>query len=196
MNSNKIQFDNCLVLLMGFPGSDKKTVGEALVAKTNFKLVQEWFDPILRLLGDDYQVWWGLDIKAWEKLNAADDLILSSIADIAPKQNSYVIPQMMFDQNPYHQAFYNKVLAVVEKRKANFFPVRLVCEEQELVKRVQSEERKRYLKTMDAKLSIRRTREKTVFYSHLPNEITIDNTSKSPSEAADIIIDHIQKSIT
>jgi len=136
-----------------------------------------------------------LDAKDWEKLNAADDLILSSIADIAPKQNSYVIPQMMFDQNPYHQTFYNKVLAVVKKRKANFFTVRLVCEEQELGKRVQSEERKKYLKTMDVELSIRRSREKTVFYSHHPNEITIDNTSKSPSEAADIIIEHIQKTL-
>jgi hypothetical protein len=149
----------------------------------------------LRLLGNDYQVWWDLDAKAWEKLNAADDLILSSIADIAPKQNSYVIPQMMFDQNPYHQAFYNKVLAAVEKRKANFFPVRLICEEQELVKRVQSEERKKYLKTMDVELSIRRSREKTVFYSRNPNEITINNTNKSPSEAADIIINHMQKTL-
>jgi len=193
MNNEKRQFENCLVLLMSFPGAGKRTVGEILAKKTNFKLVSEWIDPILKLFGDDAQIMWSLDTKAWGKLNAADDLILSTISDVCPKENSYVISQMMFDQDPYHQIFYDKVLSVVEKRKAHFFPIRLLCDEEELVKRVQSEDRKKYFKTRDAELSKNRSHEKEVFYSHHPNEIIINSTDKIPDEVADIIIDHIQK---
>jgi len=195
MNNERRQFENCLVLLMSFPGAGKRTIGEALAKKTHFKLahVHDWIDPLLKLLGDDYQVMWDLDAEAWEKLNAADDLILSTIADVCPKESSYVITQMMFDQDPYHQIFYDKVLSVVEKRKAHFFPVRLLCDEDALIKRVQSEDRKKYFKTRDVELSKSRSREKAVFYSHHPNEITIDSTHKMPDEVADIIIDHIQK---
>ena len=133
-----------------------------------------------------------LNAESWKKLNAADDLILSTIADVCPKENSYVITQMMFDQDPYHQIFYDKVLSVVEKRKAHFFPIRLLCDEDELTKRVQSEDRKKYLKTRDVELSRSRSREKAVFYSHHSNEITINSTHKTPDEVADIIIGHIQ----
>ncbi len=198
MNNEKITFENYLVLLMGFPGVGKKTVGEALAKKTNFTLIHtsEWIDPILKLLGDDYQIMWELDAKAWEKLNAADDLILSTIADVCPKEKSYAITQMMFDQDPYHKIFYDKVVSVVEKRKAPFFPIRLLCDEDELVKRVQAEDRKNSFKTRDVELSRCRSREKVVFYSHHPNEITIDNTHKSPDEAANMIISHIQKTLS
>jgi len=193
MNNEKRQFENCLVLLMSFPGAGKKTTGEVLAKKTNFKLAHEWISPILKLFGDDGQVMWDLEAEAWKKLNAADDLILSTIADVCPKENSYVIPQMMFDQDPYHQIFYDKVLSVVEKRKAHFFPVRLLCDEAELRKRVQSKDRGKYFKTRDVELSNSRSREKAVFYSNHPNEITINNTHKMPDEVTDIIIDHIQK---
>jgi hypothetical protein len=44
-------------------------------------------------------------------------------------------------------------------------------------------------------MTSKRSQNKVVFYSHHPNEITINNTHKIPNEAADIIIDHIQKTL-
>lgn len=101
----------------------------------------------------------------------------------------------MFDQDPYHRIFYDKVLSVVKKRKAHFFPIRLLCDEEELAKRVQSKDRKKYFKTRDVDLSKSRSRDLSVFYSHHPNEITINSTDKTPDEVSDIIIDHIQKNV-
>lgn len=191
---NDIKLENCLVLLMGLPGSGKKTVGEALVKNSNFRIATDWYDPILKLLGDDYQVMWNLNEEAWKKLNAADDLILSTIADVCPKTSNFVLTQMMFDKDPYHQIFYDKVLAVIKKRQSHFFPVRLLCDENELIKRVQAEDRKNYFKTRDVALSRDRSRGVEVFYSQHPNEITIDNTHKNPEDVADIIIEHMRKS--
>jgi len=193
MNANKLQFTNCLVLLMGLPGVGKLTVGRMLAKKSNFKLVTEWTEPVLKLFGDDYRVMDDLDTAAWKKLTAADDLILSTLAEVCPRDNSYVITQMMFAQDPYHQDFYDKILAVVTKRQANFVPVRLLCDESELITRVQTEGRKQYFKTRDVELARSRSHEQEVFVSHHPNELTVDNSHKTPDEVVEIIIGHMLK---
>ncbi len=191
MNEKQKDFSNCIVLIMGLPGVGKQTVGEALILQTNFKLVSDWITPILKLMGDDEHVMWELDEKGWQKLNEADDLILATITDVCPKDGSYIIPQMMFAEDPYHQIFYDKVLSVVEKRQAHFFPIRLLCDEEPLAQRVQAENRKQSLKTRDPELSRRRSSEQKVFHSQHANEISIDNTQKTPDDVAKIIIEHI-----
>ncbi|MCX7121751.1 MAG: hypothetical protein NTZ67_08305 [Gammaproteobacteria bacterium] len=195
MSNQQIELKNCLILLMGFPGVGKRSTGEIFSKKTHFKLAHhhDWVDPILKLLGDDYQVMWNLDAAGWEKLNAMDDIILSTIADVCEKESSFIITQAMFDQDPYHQIFYDKVFAIAKKRNAHFFPVRLVCDENELAKRVQSEDRKKYFKTRDVNLSKKRSNENQVFYSNHKNEITFNNTNLSAEIVSDRIIEHIMK---
>ena len=58
----------------------------------------------------------------------------------------------MLANNPYHQDFYKKVSAVAEKRKAKFLPVRLICDLDELFRRVQNMDRAAYYKTRDVEL--------------------------------------------
>ena len=187
-------FQNCLILLMGLPGVGKQTVGKALARQTNFRLVDHhgYYDVFLKLFGDDGSVMETLDEQAWDQLTAMENLILATIAEVCPKKNNYVITQMMFDQDPYHQAFYEEVLTVANKRQAVFIPIRLVCEKDELARRVQSESRKQYFKTTDPKVSYQRSREKQVFYSKNPNEMTIDNTHKTPDEVVNLIIHHVR----
>lgn len=74
------------------------------------------------------------------------------------------------------------------KRKALFLPIRLVCDEEELAKRVQQEDRRKYLKTQNVELIRNRARKHEVFYTHHKNELTIHNTNKSPIEVANAII--------
>jgi len=180
---------------MGFPGVGKRTIGEALARKTNarFSDHHDVIDPIVRLFGDDYEVHWTLTAEMWEKINAALELYLSTIADVCARDDSFIVTEMMFDKDPYHQSYYNKVLDVVKKRNAHFFPVRLICDEDKLAKRVVSDDRKQYSKTRDEKLSRKRSRELEVFYSRHENEITIDNTNLSADAVADKIIEHIKK---
>ncbi len=82
----------------------------------------------------------------------------------------------------------------METRKANFFPARLICGQEELAERVQSNDRKQYFKTTDPKYIRSQVQNKSVFYSHHPNEITIDNTDKSPECVAKIIMNHLKQS--
>ena len=197
MSNQKIQLQNSFVLLMGFPGAGKRTIGEALTRKTNARFTgnHDLYDPFLKLFGDDYQAMWNLTPAMWEKLNAVQDLYLSTIADVCAHDDSFIFSEMMFDKDQYHQIFYNKVLDVVKKRNAHFFPVRLICDEDELVTRVASDDRKQFsnFKTRDTELSRKRSHDEKVFYSHHENEITIDNTNLSADSVADKIIELIQK---
>jgi aminoglycoside 6'-N-acetyltransferase len=175
---------------MGFAGSGKRTVGETLSKETDFKLVHHhaWIDPILNLLGNDSSVWWELNEQGWDKINQTRDIIFSTIADICPLKSNFIITYEMIDQDPYHQAFYKKVIEVVEKRHSYFLPVRLLCDESELATRVVSNDRKKYFKTSDTELIRSRVRNKQVFITNHPHEITINNTNKSPQDVGKFII--------
>ncbi len=196
MDTQKTEFKNHLILLMGFPGVGKRTVGEVLARKTNARFTgnHDLYDPFLKLFGNDYQSMWDLTAEMWEKLNAIQDIYLSSISDVCNKEYSFIFTEMMIDRDPYHQIFYKKVLDVVKKRNAHFFPVRLICDEDELAKRVVSDDRKQFsnFKTRDTELSSKRSREEQAFYSHHENEITIDNTNLTADVVADKIIKHIK----
>lgn len=89
------------------------------------------------------------------------------------------------------------MLDVVKKRNAHFFPVRLVCDEDELAKRVVSDDRKQFsnFKTRDTELSRKRSREEQAFYSHHENEVTIDNTYLSADSVAEKIIEFIKQKL-
>lgn len=192
MNDSKSIFKNTIILLMGFPGVGKRTVAEIIAQKTNarFSDHHDLYDPIVKLFGDDEQIWWNLTPPMWDKVNGVMDVYLSAIADVCVKDDSFILTEMLFDKDPYHQIFYDKVLSVVKKRQANFIPVRLICDEEELVKRVVLEDRQRYFKTTDADLSRKRSKEQQVFYSKNQNEITIDTTNLSAEQTAEKIIQY------
>lgn len=196
MSNQKTELKNCFILLMGFPGVGKRTVGESLAKKTNARFTHhhELYDPIFKLFCNDYEDQWNLTAQMWEKLNEVQAVYFGALADVCSRDDSFIYTEMMLDKDPYHQIDYKNILDVVKKRNAHFFPVRLICEENELLKRVQSNDRKEYseFKTRDPDLSRKRSRELEVFYSHHENEITIDNTNLSADVVADKIIEHIK----
>lgn len=183
---------NTIILLMGIAGTGKMTVGNAIRKQDNsFKLVtsDSWSDPILRLLGDDESIWWSLDEKGWDAVNQSRDVILNTIANVCPIESNFIICQEMLADNPYHQDFYNKVNVVVEKREAKFMPVRLICELDELLRRVQNTDKAAYFKTRNTELIKKRFADDQVFLSHSPNEYTLDITHLPSEESAKKIIE-------
>ncbi|AMQ28329.1 TPA: hypothetical protein KKX32_000365 [Legionella pneumophila] len=187
---------NNIILLMGIAGTGKRTIGEEIVAQDNtFRLAHhhDWIDPILKLLGSDASVFWSLDEKGWSVLNQARDVIFNTIAEVAPQDSNFVITNELLANNPWHQEFFNKVLATAKKRQSNLVPVRLVCELDELINRVRSPNRKKYYKTQDVALIQQRFKDDEVFYSSLPTEYTLDVTHLTPKEAAEKILHWLDK---
>lgn len=182
---------NNIILLMGIAGSGKMTIGEAIVQQDeHFKLASHhtWVDPILNLLGNNEQVWWSLDEKGWAAVNQAHDVILNTIAEVCPKESNFVITAELLGNNPYHQNYFDRVQNAAQRRKATLVPVRLICDLQELLNRVQNDARKAYFKTRDIELINKRFIEERVFSSKMPNELTLDVTNLAPEESAKNIL--------
>lgn len=185
---------NTIILITGIAGTEKNTIAEAIKKiEPSFKVSQShsYYDPILKLLGDDASVWRTLDEKAWNAINQAREVVLNTIADVCPHDSNFVLAYEMLANNPYHHDFYHQVCAVVEKRKATLIPVRLICELDELLKRALDPERAAYFKTRDASLTKKRFAEEPVFHFNHPNELTLDVTDLKPKDAAKRILEHV-----
>lgn len=182
---------------MGIAGTGKTTIAKEIENQDNsFMLATHhgWIDPILKLLGKDASVFWSLDERGWSALNQARDVVFNTIAEVAPSDSNFIITNEMLANNHWHQEFFDKVASTVKKRQARLIPIRLVCQLDELLQRVQSDERKNYYKTRDTALIQKRFQEEDVFYSSLSSEFTLDVTHLSPIESAKHILHWVDKS--
>ncbi len=70
MDNQKTGLKNCFILIMGFSGVGKRTVGEVLAKKMNARFSDHHcvVDPIMKLLGDDYNVQWHFTPEMWAKI--------------------------------------------------------------------------------------------------------------------------------
>lgn len=182
---------------MGIAGSGKMTIGEAIIKQNpSFKLVtpDSSFGSILKLLGEpsyDDKVMWSLDAKGWAAVNQALDVTLYTIAEVCPEETNFVITSEMLTNNPYHQSYFERVQRAAAKRSAILTPVRIICELDELLERVQNKSRLAYFKTRNIELIKKRFSENEVFQSHMPNELTINVTNSTPTESAEKILEWV-----
>lgn len=182
---------------MGIAGSGKMTIGQAIIQQNpSFKLVtpESSFGSILKLLGEpsyDDKVMWSLDKKGWAAVNQALDVTLYTIAEVCPAESNFVITSEMLANNPYHQSYFDRVQAAATKRGATLTPVRLICELDELLDRVQNQSRLGNFKTRNIELIKKRFSENEVFYSRLPNEFTLNVTNLLPNESAKKILEWV-----
>jgi len=182
---------NNIILLMGIAGTGKMTIGEAIIAQNpHFKLTtpDSSVGPVLKLLGDNEQVFWSLNEKGWVAVNQALDVTLYTIAEVCSKESNFVITSEMLADNLYHQNYFERVQRAAIRRGAILTPVRLICELDELIERVQNNSRLAYFKTRDVELIKKRFAEDQVFFSKIPNELTLDVTHLPPDVSAEKII--------
>jgi len=178
---------NNIILLMGIAGTGKMTIGETIVKQNSLvKLATSelFLESVLKLLGDNEQIWWSLDEKGWAAVNQALDVMLYTIAEACPKESNFVITSEMLADNPYHQDYFERIQRAAKKRAATLTPIRLICKLDELLKRVQNNSRLAYFKTRDVELIKKRFAEEQVFFSKMPNELTLDVTHLTPEESA------------
>lgn len=77
-------------------------------------------------------------------------------------------------------------------RGARFVPVRLLCDVEELCRRVADPSRMKLLKSISPELARKKSAEELVLNSTHPNTLTIDVTKKTPREGVEAILDWIE----
>lgn len=184
-------------LLMGFPGTGKLTIARALSALVRdqgqeVRVVDNHFinNPIFGLIEQDGVT--PLPPEVWERVGEVREAVLRTIESLSPRSWSFIFTSDLVDR-PEDRAWFDRLLQLSSRRQSVFAPVRLLCDLEELSRRVVSPERRVLMKSISVEeLTARYPVEEVLDAGH-PNTLTLDVTEAPPEIAAQRILDHAQK---
>jgi hypothetical protein len=180
--------DNTLVLLIGFAGTGKYTIGRELCRRTGAKLVDNHLiaNPVFTVLDGDGIA--PLPREVWAKLKEIRRIVYDSIRELSPPNLGFVLTMELRENNPGEHSAIDDLEKLAAARQSLFVPIRLVCDVEELCRRVAEPMRRARLKMISVENARRKSAEDAVLNPKHANVRTIDVTAKSPSEAADAIM--------
>ena len=183
--------DNTLVLLIGFAGTGKYTIGRELCRRTGAKLVDNHLiaNPVFTVLDGDGIT--PLPREVWAKLKEIRRIVYDSIRELSPPNLGFVLTMELRENNPGEHYAIDDLERLAAARQSLFVPIRLVCDVEELCRRVADPKRRERLKMISVENARRKSAEDAVLNPKHSNARTIDVTAKSPGEAADAIMREI-----
>ncbi len=174
---------NTVVYIIGLPGTGKLSVAKELCKKKQIKLIDNHLiSNIIFSISDDINNDKHLDFRT--KIR---NIALDAVADIAKPEENFILTNVLYKNSV---DWYSPVEKMAMKRNAKFVPIELVCSRDENMKRIQSEGRSAQYKATDVKVVDEASSLGLWEFQH-PNKLVLDNTNLSISEAADVIIKHI-----
>lgn len=183
---------NAIIYLIGFPGAGKYTIAKEICARTDARLVDNHLinNPVFSLLREDGHV--PLPKGIWSKVEAIWNIVLETIEELCPPERSFVLTNALRESDPEDRAWFNRIADFAQKRGSVFLPVRLICDAEELRRRIVSPDREARMKEMSPENSDKRCREDAVLSADHPNTLTLDVTGLSPAQAAEKIIAELE----
>jgi hypothetical protein len=184
--------DNTIILLIGFAGTGKYTIGRALAERTGARLVDNHLinNPIFKVVNADGVT--PLPSAVWDKVASIRRLVYEAIREISPPELSFIFTLEMRESDANaHRAFLD-LQELAAARAALLVPVRLVCDVEELCRRVADPARAAQLKEISPELARKKMAEHTVLNPQHENTRTLDVTAKSPDESVDAILREIE----
>jgi len=184
--------DNTLIVLIGFAGAGKYTVGRALAARTGARLVDNHLinNPVLTVVGADGVT--PLPAAVWDKVGSIRRLVYEAIREISPPGLSFIFTLELRESDPAaHRAFLD-LQELAAARRSLLVPVRLLCDVEELCRRVSDPARAERLKEVSPDNARKKCAEHAVLSPKHENVRTVDVTAKSPDEVVDVIVREIE----
>jgi hypothetical protein len=128
--------------------------------------------------------------EVWLRVRDVRNAVLETLATLAPRDLSFIFTNELVEGDPDDRLAVDRLLAASRRREARYIPVRMLCEGEELARRVVGEDRRRNLKSTCPDRARRRAAEDTVLLTGCPGELTIDVTRLLPEDSALAIIGH------
>lgn len=181
-----------MIVLIGFAGTGKYTIGRELCELTGAKLIDNHLinNPVFKVVNPDGIT--PLPDPIWDKVKAVRAIVYETIRELSPPELSFVFTIELFERSPGDQRAFIDLEELAASRGSLFIPVRLLCEVEELCRRVVDPSRVKMIKSINPEGARRKSAEEMVLDSTHPNVLTIDVTEKTPTEAAAIILRHIE----
>lgn len=179
------------VLLMGFPGVGKLTIARELSPLLAAKVIDNhWFNnPILRLLDDDGTT--PLPSGIWEYTGRVRQAVLDAIVAYGPPSANFIFTHAGIEGDERSNRTFQQIAGAAQQCEALLVPVRLLCDEDELARRVTTPARRERLKSIDVQASREKSRRAQVLDPQQPFTLNLDVTSKTAKASAAAIRDHI-----
>ena len=187
----KISFDNTIILLMGFAGCGKYTIGQGLSKLTGAKLVDNHLinNPIFTVVHQDGVT--PLPPPVWDKVKEIRRIVYNAIRELSPPNLSFIFTAELRESNTADHVAFVELKKLADARGSLFVPFRLVCDVDELCRRVVSPERAERLKMISPELARKRCEEDKVLTPRHSNLRTIDVTAKSPNGGVATIVKEV-----
>jgi len=187
---------NIFLYLVGFAGTGKLTIARAFARRVGAKVVDNhWVNnPIFGLIDPDGVT--PLPDAIWVQTAKVREAVLETIATLAKPDTNFVFTHDGVEGEPYDVEVLRGIESAAARRVACLFPVRLLCDEGELVRRIQSPGRAAMLKCVDPAEAIYKSRRHVVLDPRLPATLTLDVTSLTPEQSVEAIIAHIKSRLS
>ena len=179
---------NTIVVLIGFAGTGKYTIGRELCRRTGANLIDNHLinNPIFKVVNADGVT--PLPEAVWSKAGAVRQVVYEAIRELSPPEMSFVFTIQLIESDPRDHEAFADLAELAAARKSLLVPIRLICEVDELCRRIVHPARAEMLKEISAESARRRASQHLVLNPSHPNVRTIDVTLKSPQESADVIL--------
>lgn len=189
--STATRFDTCVVLMLGYPGMGKRTVGGHLATLLDGVLVDNQLinRPLLELFR-----WDGIELlppEIWDRVVPIRQAVLRTIEELAPPSNSYVFTNVLRDTADAADE-YDALRSLAHRRGSLFLSVMLTCDIAVQVSRIDTPDRVALRKGSDPE-GYREYTLTTNLYQPPPTEVIhIDTTDTPPAENARRIFDALR----
>ena len=183
--------DNTMVLLIGFAGTGKYTIGRELCERTGAKLIDNHLinNPIFRVVNADGAT--PLPAGVWDRVSEVRAAVYKAIRELAPSDTGFVFTMQLLESKPEDHKAFRDLERLAAARQCRFIPIRMICGVEELCRRVADPARAAMLKEISPELARKKFAEDSVLNVPHTNQRTLDVTKRTASGSVDAILDEI-----
>jgi len=183
--------ENTIILLIGFAGTGKYTIGGELCERTGARLIDNHLinNPIFKVVNADGVT--PLPAKVWDRVKEVRAAVYEAIRELSPPDMSFVFTMELRQSNPEDHKAFRDLERLAAVRQSRFVPIRLICGVEELCRRVADPARVAMLKEISSELARKKSAEDVVLNVPHPNLRTLDVTKRTASGSVDAILDEV-----
>lgn len=180
-----------MVLLIGFAGTGKYTIGRELCERTGAKLVDNHLinNPIFTVINADGET--PLPPAVWDRVKEVRAVVYKAIRELAPPGMGFVFTMELRESKPEDEKAFRDLERLAAACQCRFIPIRMICGVDELCRRVADPARVAMLKDVSPDRARKKFAEDTVLNVPHENQRTLDVTKRTASGSVDAILDEV-----
>lgn len=185
-----------IVHLIGFPAAGKLTIARAIAQRAEsdggrFVVVDNHHTANVIFAVLDVDGVRELPAGVWDRVREVRHAVMRSIEELSPRDWSFIFTNVLTERDATDRAVVDGLAELATKRSSHYVPVRLHCDIEVLLGRVDNDDRRERLKSIDP-VGVRSLIESTRLIDVAPyTALDLDVTNLAAVDAAARILGHV-----